>query len=178
MVATLMPLADWCSGGHRPNFPIINGLSQYSLPQGASQSARIGSRAAHHETACPYHCGKVQDFPSSGFSPHQSFTRSFFMCDSHRHHETTTTAAAPAGAGVTFHVSDMTCGHCAGVIRSALEESLPGGSEEHTSELQSQMRNSYDVFCLKKKKKTHPIKNSQIHILQPFLKNIYSNVIQ
>src|SRR3546814_3988194 len=130
MVATLMPLADWCSGGHRPNFPIINGLSQYSLPQGASQSARIGSRAAHHETACPYHCGKVQDFPSSGFSPHQSFTRSFFMCDSHRHHETTTTAAAPAGAGVTFHVSDMTCGHCAGVIRSALEESLPGAAIE------------------------------------------------
>src|SRR3546814_6854661 len=27
-------------------------------------------------------------------------------------------------------------------------------SEEHTSELQSLMRNSYDVFCLKKKKKT------------------------
>src|SRR3546814_3172457 len=27
-------------------------------------------------------------------------------------------------------------------------------SEEHTSELQSQMRTSYAVFCLKKKKKT------------------------
>src|SRR3546814_7876814 len=27
-------------------------------------------------------------------------------------------------------------------------------SEEHTSELQSLMRNSYDVFCLKKKTKT------------------------
>lgn len=52
------------------------------------------------------------------------------MCDSHRHHEATTTAAAPARAGVTFHVSDMTCGHCAGVIRSALEESLPGAAIE------------------------------------------------
>src|SRR3546814_3108408 len=36
---------------------------------------------------------------------------------------------------------------------------LPGDcgeprSEEHTSELQSLMRNSYAVFCLKKKKKT------------------------
>src|SRR3546814_4139953 len=31
-------------------------------------------------------------------------------------------------------------------------------SEEHTSELQSLMRNSYDVFCLKKKTNlTHPI---------------------
>src|SRR3546814_1803839 len=29
-----------------------------------------------------------------------------------------------------------------------------GRSEEHTSELQSLMRNSYAVFCLKKKKKT------------------------
>jgi copper chaperone len=47
------------------------------------------------------------------------------MCDSHHHHEAAT-AATPAGAGITFHVSDMTCGHCAGVIRSALEESLPG----------------------------------------------------
>src|SRR3546814_7898096 len=28
-------------------------------------------------------------------------------------------------------------------------------SEEHTSELQSLMRISYDVFCLKKKKTTH-----------------------
>src|SRR3546814_9769477 len=28
-------------------------------------------------------------------------------------------------------------------------------SEEHTSELQSLMRNSYDVFCLKKKKHTN-----------------------
>src|SRR3546814_5293117 len=32
---------------------------------------------------------------------------------------------------------------------------LPPRSEEHTSELQSLMRISYAVFCLKKKKKTH-----------------------
>src|SRR3546814_7288139 len=31
---------------------------------------------------------------------------------------------------------------------------LPGRSEEHTSELQSLMRISYAVFCLKKKKTT------------------------
>src|SRR3546814_9251690 len=30
-------------------------------------------------------------------------------------------------------------------------KTLPGRSEEHTSELQSLMRNSYAVFCLKKK---------------------------
>src|SRR3546814_7899080 len=31
----------------------------------------------------------------------------------------------------------------------------PDRSEEHTSELQSLMRSSYAVFCLKKKKKNH-----------------------
>src|SRR3546814_1401376 len=34
-------------------------------------------------------------------------------------------------------------------------------SEEHTSELQSLMRRSYAVFCLKKKKQTHQQKNAQ-----------------
>src|SRR3546814_8355832 len=34
--------------------------------------------------------------------------------------------------------------------------SLPLRSEEHTSELQSLMRISYAVFCLKKKKQTKP----------------------
>src|SRR3546814_4037849 len=35
-------------------------------------------------------------------------------------------------------------------------------SEEHTYELQSLMRISYAVFCLKKKKKTHPPSQRQI----------------
>src|SRR3546814_8783711 len=34
-------------------------------------------------------------------------------------------------------------------------------SEEHTSELQSLMRISYAVFCLKKKKKNHMIQQSK-----------------
>src|SRR3546814_6294273 len=34
-------------------------------------------------------------------------------------------------------------------------DDLPGRSEEHTSELQSLMRISYAVFCLKKKKQSH-----------------------
>src|SRR3546814_3738213 len=36
--------------------------------------------------------------------------------------------------------------------------SVVGRSEEHTSELQSLMRISYAVFCLKKKNKQHTIK--------------------
>src|SRR3546814_4990983 len=35
------------------------------------------------------------------------------------------------------------------------QQGLLQRSEEHTSELQSLMRISYAVFCLKKKKKTH-----------------------
>src|SRR3546814_6627304 len=45
---------------------------------------------------------------------------------------------------------------------------IPGRSEEHTSELQSLMRSSYDVFCLKKKrnkdgKQPHTHKRQIIH---------------
>src|SRR3546814_6493638 len=57
----------------------------------------------------------------------------------------------------------------AGVLRDAAAKMLPVDadsrlrSEEHTSELQSLMRISYAVFCLKKKNKkcrTHSITNS------------------
>src|SRR3546814_8965113 len=41
----------------------------------------------------------------------------------------------------------------ANVARTQLPDELPR-SEEHTSELQSLMRNSYAVFCLKKKNRT------------------------
>src|SRR3546814_1125499 len=39
-------------------------------------------------------------------------------------------------------------------------ESRPNRSEEHTSELQSLMRISYAVFCLKKKKNMHQTQHS------------------
>src|SRR3546814_5306239 len=41
------------------------------------------------------------------------------------------------------------------VLPSAAPQIMAGGSEEHTSELQSLMRISYAVFCLKKKNKQH-----------------------
>src|SRR3546814_9034187 len=40
----------------------------------------------------------------------------------------------------------------------------PPRSEEHTSELQSLMRISYAVFCLKKKKKNNTTKHLHIHV--------------
>src|SRR3546814_11840593 len=44
--------------------------------------------------------------------------------------------------------------------RKPTRSGVPARSEEHTSELQSLMRNSYAVFCLKKKKKKIPIYQS------------------
>src|SRR3546814_4719280 len=44
------------------------------------------------------------------------------------------------------------------LLRTAVGGDRGLRSEEHTSELQSLMRNSYAVFCLKKKKKSHEIK--------------------
>src|SRR3546814_7497170 len=49
-------------------------------------------------------------------------------------------------------------------------------SEEHTSELQSLMRISYAVFCLKKKNKKKTTKNIEIDITQDTY-NISPNVI-
>src|SRR3546814_2157080 len=49
-------------------------------------------------------------------------------------------------------------------------------SEEHTSELQSLMRISYAVFCLKKKKKT--TKNNHQHYIKQTTTHISSSHIQ
>src|SRR3546814_6004624 len=46
------------------------------------------------------------------------------------------------------------------ILADVLRDDLGGRSEEHTSELQSLLRNSYAVFCLKKKK----LKTSAQHL--------------
>src|SRR3546814_8889932 len=57
--------------------------------------------------------------------------------------------AAHVGAGLAHGLDDGIQGHM------VLAVALQGRSEEHTSELQSLMRISYAVFCLKKKKDVH-----------------------
>src|SRR3546814_5793009 len=54
--------------------------------------------------------------------------------------------------------------HLAGIGRQLRVAGLhqPVRSEEHTSELQSLMRTSYAVFCLKKKKYKHQQQNNYI----------------
>src|SRR3546814_2406499 len=58
---------------------------------------------------------------------------------------------APFEAGVEARVSQRLAELAAGGFE-LMNLSVPGRSEEHTSELQSLMRTSYAVFCLKKKK--------------------------
>src|SRR3546814_2783677 len=51
-------------------------------------------------------------------------------------------------ANVAFHQAIIRLGGC-----KMIDELTKNRSEEHTSELQSLMRNSYAVFCLQKKNK-------------------------
>src|SRR3546814_9795211 len=59
----------------------------------------------------------------------------------------------PDGADHAFDFGVVQCGHPHGVLLRAQILNFDR-SEEHTSELQSLMRISYAVFCLKKKKAT------------------------
>src|SRR3546814_225899 len=57
-----------------------------------------------------------------------------------------------AGAGFRSLTEAIDTTTAAGRMMMQMVGSFAERSEEHTSELQSLMRNSYDVFCLKKKK--------------------------
>jgi copper chaperone len=46
-------------------------------------------------------------------------------CSTHRSEETGQ-AAVPLAGVLTLRVEDMTCGHCAGTIKNAIETGLPG----------------------------------------------------
>ena len=48
------------------------------------------------------------------------------MCAVHDYHVEEDEAALPIIVGVSFAVSDMTCSHCVGTIRAAIERALPG----------------------------------------------------
>src|SRR3546814_9604426 len=73
-----------------------------------------------------------------------------------RTHTASVNANSSAHSGLCFsNTSRITSPISCGRFRVVLLESVMGlllRSEEHTSELQSLMRTSYAVFCLKKKK--------------------------
>src|SRR3546814_2668525 len=61
----------------------------------------------------------------------------------------------PADVGALLRAIDGYMRLCNRIDADRADQVLAGRSEEHTSELQSLMRNSYAVFCLKKKNKKH-----------------------
>src|SRR3546814_3018267 len=66
------------------------------------------------------------------------------------------------------HPAQITCNGYTGIHPSGQVRR----SEEHTSELQSLMRISYAVFCLKKKNERHTIKTQHTH----HATHLYSNI--
>src|SRR3546814_3832574 len=66
----------------------------------------------------------------------------------------------------------------AGLCRQCPHELGALRSEEHTSELQSLMRISYAVFCLKKKKQKKSIKLNALHNYQSQIPNITKTITQ
>src|SRR3546814_6460234 len=85
----------------------------------------------------------------------RDFSPADFLADRHR------SLLRARGADVYHHIGVQT-DNARGVRSRTLCTLEPHGlprrrSEEHTSELQSLMRISYAVFCLKKKKHTQPV---------------------
>src|SRR3546814_10082398 len=64
-------------------------------------------------------------------------------------------------------------------VRLYVIDKIPGQirSEEHTSELQSLMRNSYAVFCLKKKITLHNSQKTNNHVIKQINKQQYNLLI-
>jgi copper chaperone len=69
-------------------------------------------------------------------------------CSTHQTHATQTVDPDPAA--LTLRVEDMTCGHCAGTIKKAIETGVPGASVEAdpASRLVS-VRGSTDLTTIK-----------------------------
>src|SRR3546814_2013012 len=73
-------------------------------------------------------------------------------------------------AGVGLEADRVVAGDLGQHLLQAVDQHLVARSEEHTSELQSLMRISYAVFCLKKKKKHKQYVNEYQEIQQPIQK--------
>src|SRR3546814_1589765 len=74
-------------------------------------------------------------------------------------------ANEPIGAGGAetdgFEIRGCNGGGRRAIVSTGFQQIIGERSEEHTSELQSLMRNSYAVFCLKKKKENQCNQNKK-----------------
>src|SRR3546814_4510130 len=87
-------------------------------------------------------------------------------------------SGSPRSTRVT-HVPHMPCSHDTGIsMPFAARISSTVRSEEHTSELQSLMRISYAVFCLKKKKQNTQQPHISIKVSRKQTKLLASIIVQ
>src|SRR3546814_6386470 len=128
---------------------------------------RVGRRKLGEQQQLPGLCSQnfAQSFAVNGDA--EALPVKFFMLgDAFR--------SSVEGHGAASHVQVRAITGCPShqsvshVWRQSVHRHLPSGepnrSEEHTSELQSLMRISYAVFCLKKKTKTNTdTHNSTLH---------------
>src|SRR3546814_2787275 len=79
----------------------------------------------------------------------------------------TTPAGAPLRSRIFISSTPIAGVNSEGFRTAVLPKASAGRSEEHTSELQSLMRISYAVFCLKKQTQQQPIHIDTITHRQP-----------
>src|SRR3546814_3676086 len=83
-----------------------------------------------------------------------------------------------SSAGPTPQLAPIAAGAGARVVANAAKPAGVRRSEEHTSELQSLMRISYAVFCLKKKKKPITNINATKALSQEPIQETVNNIAQ
>ena len=72
------------------------------------------------------------------------------MCACQQHSDTASAATPAPGEAISLRVEDMTCGHCAGTIKQAIESKVPGATvtADPSSKLVS-VQGSADLAAIK-----------------------------
>src|SRR3546814_10833005 len=133
-------MAGWAGcGGHRPG-------RRGALPR------QEGRPRPHPAGGTALHAGLRLSWRQSGLGAKDEMRRDIRV-DSRR----------PSRMRPGLAVRARACGAPLRQLSAGPPPHLSMRSEEHTSELQSLMRNSYAVFCLKKKNKTQTINNDMLN---------------
>src|SRR3546814_4206378 len=123
------------------------------------QTAPFVDLSVHHKPV------DFSDRVAFGFTKAMRFCADTFFAKRYGHRAIVleTVAAVPGMVGATLTHLKCLRRMCddQGWIRTLMEEAENERSEEHTSELQSLMRISYAVFCLKKKKQEKDIRQKE-----------------
>src|SRR3546814_10631205 len=107
----------------------------------------------------------MSDTPEAGFAELVAATNYSFLRGASHPADMVAQARALGMTGIGIADRNSVAGVVRALtgLRKLLEDDAEDGterSEEHTSELQSLMRISYAVFCLKKKKSASPLKHT------------------